>query len=60
MHLCYYSNTLTTGQREALLTKLVEVEVDGKAAAKQVSALQDVIRRFREVSEHISNHSTDL
>ena len=33
------------------MKKLVEVEMDGQAAAKQVTALRDTIRRLREVSQ---------
>ena len=35
--------------RDNLMKKLVEVEMDGQAAAKQVAALRDTIRRLREV-----------
>ena len=38
-----------TSEHELLMKKLVEVEMDGQAAAKQVSALRDMIRRMREV-----------
>ena len=38
---------------DVLMNKLVEVELDGQAAAKQVSALRDVIRRLREVGHNI-------
>ena len=38
-----------SAEREILMKKLVEVELDGQAAAKQVAALRDVIRRMREV-----------
>ena len=31
------------------MKKLVEVEMDGQAASKQVAALRDTIRRLREV-----------
>ena len=31
------------------MNKLVEVEMDSQAAAKQVAALKDIVRRLREV-----------
>ena len=37
-------------EREDLMKKLVEVEMDGQAASKQVAALRDAIRRLKEVS----------
>ena len=35
--------------RELLMKKLVEVELDGQAAAKEVAVLRNTIRRLREV-----------
>ena len=37
---------------DLLMKKLVEVEMDGQAAAKQVAALRDSIRRLKEVIPH--------
>ena len=37
-------------ERDQLMKKLVEVEMDGQAAVKQTAALRDSIRRLREVS----------
>ncbi|XP_074655417.1 uncharacterized protein LOC141908997 isoform X2 [Tubulanus polymorphus] len=37
-----------TSEKEELMKKLVEVEIDGQAAAKQCAALKDAIRRLRE------------
>lgn len=36
-------------ERDELMKKLVEVEMDGQAAVKQMAALRDSIRRLREV-----------
>ena len=41
-------------ENDVLMNKLVEVELDGQAAAKQAAALRDVIRRLREVSNDIT------
>ena len=35
--------------RDMLMKKLVEVEMDGQAAAKQVAALRDSMQRLRQV-----------
>ena len=40
-------------EREKLMKKLIEVEMDGQAAAKQVSDLRDHIRKLRSVSTHL-------
>ena len=37
-------------EKEILLKKLVEVEVDGKAAAEEVGKLRDTVRRLKHVS----------
>ena len=37
-------------EREKLMKKLIEVEMDGQAAGKQASELRDLIRKFRNVS----------
>lgn len=37
------------GERAALLKKLVEVEMDGKAAGEQMIKLRDTVRRLKEV-----------
>ena len=37
-------------EREKLMKKLIEVEMDGQAAGKQVSDLRDHIRKLRNVS----------
>ena len=37
-------------EKEALMRKLVEVEVDGKAAAEEVGKLRDAVRRLKHVS----------
>ena len=41
-------------ERDVLMKKLVEVEMDGQAAAKQVAALRDSMQRLRQVSLAIS------
>lgn len=38
------------GERAALLKKLVEVEMDGKAAGEQMIKLRDTVRRLKEVN----------
>ena len=38
-------------EREKLMKKLIEVEMDGQAAGKQASELRDLIRKFRNVSQ---------
>ena len=38
------------GERAALLKKLVEVEMDGKAAGDQMIKLRDTVRRLKEVT----------
>ena len=38
------------GERAALLKKLVEVEMDGKAAGEQMIKLRDTVRRLKEVT----------
>lgn len=38
-------------EREKLMKKLIEVEMDGQAAGKQVSELRDLIRKLRSVSD---------
>ena len=38
------------GEKEILLRKLVEVEMDGRAAAEEVGKLRDTIRRLKNVS----------
>ena len=37
------------GERAALLKKLVEVEMDGKAAGEQTMKLRDTVRKLKEV-----------
>ena len=37
------------GERASLLKKLVEVEMDGKAAGEQLIKLRDTIRKLKEV-----------
>ena len=37
------------GERASLLKKLVEVEMDGKAAGEQMMKLRDTVRRLKEV-----------
>ena len=37
------------GERAAVLKKLVEVEMDGKAAGEQLIKLRDTIRKLKEV-----------
>lgn len=39
------------GERAALLKKLVEVEMDGKAAGEQMIKLRDTVRRLKEVNQ---------
>ena len=46
---CRSERELLDRTRDNLMKKLVEVEMDGQAAAKQVAALRDTIRRLREV-----------
>lgn len=38
------------GERAGLLKKLVEVEMDGKAAGEQMIKLRDTVRRLKEVN----------
>jgi hypothetical protein len=38
-------------ERDSLMKKLVEVEMDGQAAIKQTTALRDTIRRLKEALE---------
>ncbi len=45
--------------RERLMKKLVEVEMDGQGAAKQVAALKDMIRRLRD-DKRISSSDTAM
>ena len=37
------------GERASLLKKLVEVEMDGKAAGEQLVKLRDTVRKLKEV-----------
>ncbi|XP_052220728.1 outer dense fiber protein 2-like isoform X8 [Dreissena polymorpha] len=37
-------------EREKLMKKLIEVEMDGQCAAKQASSLRDLVRKFRQDS----------
>ncbi|XP_033732389.1 outer dense fiber protein 2-like isoform X3 [Pecten maximus] len=39
---------IASGEREKLMKKLIEVEMDGQSAVKHVGELRDVIRRLRE------------
>ena len=41
-------------ERDMLMKKLVEVEMDGQAAAKQVAALRDSMHRLRQVRSALS------
>ena len=41
------------GERAALLKKLVEVEMDGKAAGEQMIKLRDTVKRLKEVILYI-------
>ena len=41
------------GERATLLKKLVEVEMDGKAAGEQMIKLRDTVRRLKEVILYI-------
>jgi len=36
-------------EREKLMKKLIEVEMDGQTAAKHASQLRDLVRKFRQV-----------
>ncbi|XP_060071195.1 outer dense fiber protein 2-like isoform X2 [Ylistrum balloti] len=39
---------MATGEREKLMKKLIEVEMDGQSAVKHIGELRDVIRRLKE------------
>lgn len=39
-----------SNEREKLMKKLIEVEMDGQAAVKQVNEMREGFRRLREVS----------
>lgn len=39
-----------SNEREKLMKKLIEVEMDGQAAVKQVNEMREAFRRLREVS----------
>ncbi|XP_069119446.1 outer dense fiber protein 2-like isoform X3 [Argopecten irradians] len=39
---------IASGEREKLMKKLIEVEMDGQSAVKHIGELRDVIRRLRE------------
>lgn len=41
---------LLSNEREKLMKKLIEVEMDGQAAVKQVNEMREAFRRLREVS----------
>lgn len=40
---------LLNREREKLMKKLIEVEMDGQSAAKQASHLRELVRKFRQV-----------
>jgi len=40
---------LINREREKLMKKLIEVEMDGQSAAKQASSLREIVRKFRQV-----------
>ena len=41
-------------EKEILLKKLVEVEINGQSAAEEVGKLRDAVRKLKHVSERIS------
>ena len=43
-------------EKEILLRKLVEVEMDGKAAAEEVGKLRDTVRRLKHVCLQLNTH----
>ncbi|XP_052789752.1 outer dense fiber protein 2-like isoform X4 [Mya arenaria] len=47
-------------EREKLMKKLIEVEMDGQSAAKQASSLRDLIRKFRQDSRISQGDSAKL
>ncbi|XP_013420317.1 outer dense fiber protein 2 [Lingula anatina] len=47
-------------EKDMLMKKLVEVEMDGQAAAKQMSELRDMVRRLREEKRISSSDSAAL
>ncbi|XP_021362358.1 outer dense fiber protein 2-like isoform X2 [Mizuhopecten yessoensis] len=40
--------SIASGEREKLMKKLIEVEMDGQTAVKHIGELRDVVRRLRE------------
>ena len=51
---CRIDRDSTQQDKDALLRKLMEVEVDGAAAAKQVSALRESVSKLCSDSIHVS------
>ena len=53
MRICVFHNRaeaeMLNREREKLMKKLIEVEMDGQAAVKHVSQLRDLVRKFRQV-----------
>ena len=46
---CRVEADVLNHEREKLMKKLIEVEMDGQCAAKQASSLRDLVRKFRQV-----------
>ncbi|XP_038045814.1 outer dense fiber protein 2-like isoform X2 [Patiria miniata] len=51
--------TLVSTERERLLKKLVEVELDAEAASKQVTQLRDAVHKLRE-EKRMSSHDSKI
>lgn len=48
-----YDTEILGSERERLMKKLIETEMDGQAAVKQIGELRDALRRLREVHTFI-------
>jgi hypothetical protein len=46
-----FDSEILNSERERLMKKLIETEMDGQAAVKQVGELRDAFRRLREVNK---------
>ncbi|VDI53029.1 outer dense fiber protein 2 [Mytilus galloprovincialis] len=55
-----YDTEILGSERERLMKKLIETEMDGQAAVKQIGELRDALRRLREENRISSSDSTRL
>ncbi|XP_071157398.1 outer dense fiber protein 2-like isoform X5 [Mytilus edulis] len=55
-----YDTEILGSERERLMKKLIETEMDGQAAVKQIGELRDALRRLREENRISSTDSTRL